>query len=100
MRVAFVAPRERLRGGAFDRACAALSQALEWYGSTLEPVIGASATVDGLATAYRQATAQGVDLIFAARAAGTDPLDVVFQGLPHAARPLHDIPTPTQPPHP
>src|SRR6266851_5758431 len=97
MRVAFVAPRERLRGGAFDRACAALSQALEWYGSTLEPVIGAAATVDGLATAYRQATAEGVDLIFAAGAAGTDPLDVVFEGLRQADGHVEQIGIPAEP---
>ena len=30
-RVALVAPRDRLRGGAFDRAQTALSDALAWY---------------------------------------------------------------------
>jgi molybdenum cofactor cytidylyltransferase len=97
MRVAFVAPRERLRGGAFDRAVSALSQALEWYGSTLEPVIGVEPTVNGLATAYRQATAKGVDLIFAAGAAGTDPLDVVFEGLRQADGHVEQIGIPAEP---
>jgi molybdenum cofactor cytidylyltransferase len=97
LRVAFVAPRERLRGGAFDRARAALAQALDWYGSTLAPVIGAEATVDGLATAYRLATAEGVDLIFAAGAAGTDPLDVVFDGLRRAGGQVAQIGIPAEP---
>ena len=97
MRVAFVAPRDRLRGSAFDRARTALSIALEWYGSVLEPVIGAKTTVDGLATAYSQATAEGVDLIFAAGAAGTDPLDIVFEGLRQAGGQVDQIGIPAEP---
>lgn len=97
MRVAFVAPRERLRGSAFDHARAALSQALDWYGSTLEPVIGAEATLDRLATAYRQAIAEGVDVIFAAGAAGTDPLDIVLEGLRQAGGHVEQLGMPAEP---
>ncbi len=97
MRVAFVAPRERLRASAFDPAPAAPALALDWYGSTLTPVIGAEATVEGLATAYRQATAAGVDLIFAAGAAGTDPLDIVFDGLRRAGGHVEQIGIPAEP---
>ena len=97
MRVALVAPRERLRGGAFDRARAALAQAIEWYGSTLNPVVGAEASVAGLATAYGQALAAGVDLILAAGAAGTDPLDIVFDGLRSAGGTVEQIGIPAEP---
>jgi hypothetical protein len=80
-RVALVAPRQRLRGGAFDRARKALSTALAWYGSALEPVIGAEATRESLAAAFSAARQAGAELLLAAGAAGTDPLDVVFEGL-------------------
>jgi hypothetical protein len=83
-RVAFVAPRERLRGGSFERAHAALSAALEWYGSNLDQVIGAEASVESLADAYRTGRRAGAELILAAGASGTDPLDVVFEGLRQA----------------
>jgi molybdenum cofactor cytidylyltransferase len=97
MRVAMVAPRERLRGGAFDRARTALAQALGWYGSTLNPVIGAEASADSLAAAYGQAVSDGVDLILAAGAAGTDPLDIVFDGLRRAGGQVEQIGIPAEP---
>jgi molybdenum cofactor cytidylyltransferase len=97
MWVALVAPRDRLRGGGFDQARTALSHALKWYGSTLDVVIGAEATVEGLATAYRQALHGGVDLILAAGAAGTDPLDIVFEGLRRAGGQVEQIGIPAEP---
>jgi molybdenum cofactor cytidylyltransferase len=97
LRVALVAPTERLRGGAFDRARTALSSAVEWYGSTLDPVIGAEASVDGLAGAYRQSLDAGVDLILAAGAAGTDPFDIVFEGLRRAGGQVDQIGIPAEP---
>jgi molybdenum cofactor cytidylyltransferase len=97
MRVAFVAPRERLRGSAFDRAQAALTLALEWYGSTLQPIVAAEASPDGLAVAYRQALADGVGLVLAAGASGTDPLDIVFEGLRRAGGAVDQIGIPAEP---
>lgn len=97
MRVALVAPPERLRGAAFGRARTALSDALEWYGSILEPVIASDTTSDGFATAYRQARDARVDFIFAAGAAGTDPLDVVFEGLRQAGGRVEQIGIPAEP---
>lgn len=97
MRVAFIAPRERLRGGAFDRARSALAQALEWYGSSLDPVLGVEASLDGLASAYRQARTAGAELIFAAGATGTDPCDVVFEGLRRAGGLVDQIGIPAEP---
>jgi molybdenum cofactor cytidylyltransferase len=96
-RVAFVAPRERLRGGAFDQARSALSSAIEWYGSSLYLAIAAEASVDELASAYRQALGDGSALILAAGAAGTDPLDVVFEGLRRAGGNVQQIGIPAEP---
>jgi len=98
MRVGFIAPRERLRGGAFERAHTALSQALEWYGASLEPVIGvAEASTEGLANAYRELLTAGTELILAAGAAGTDPCDVVFEGLRRAGGQVLQIGIPAEP---
>jgi molybdenum cofactor cytidylyltransferase len=97
LRVGFVAPRERLRGGAFERAQTALSNALAWFGSTLDNVVGPEASVEGLAAAYRQLRTQGVDLILAAGATGTDPCDVVFEGLRRAGGRVEQIGIPAEP---
>jgi hypothetical protein len=96
-RAALVAPRERLRGGAFDRAQVALSDALEWYGSSLSEVIGADATVEALSDAYRGVRTSGAELILAAGASGTDPLDVVFEGLRAAGGEVIQIGIPAEP---
>jgi molybdenum cofactor cytidylyltransferase len=96
-RVALVAPRDRLRGGAFDRAQTALSDALAWYGSSLEDVIGAETTVDALSAAYGEARSAGADLILAAGASGTDPLDVVFEGLRDAGGEVLQFGIPAEP---
>jgi molybdenum cofactor cytidylyltransferase len=96
-RVAFVAPRERLRAAAFDQARAALTHALEWYGSSLDTVVGAEASVEGLADAYRVALDARVDLVLAAGAAGTDPLDAVFEGLRRAGGGVDQIGVPAEP---
>jgi molybdenum cofactor cytidylyltransferase len=96
-RAALVAPRERLRGGAFDRAQAALSAALEWYGSSLSEVVGADATVEALTDGYRVAREAGAELILAAGASGTDPLDVVFEGLRAAGGEVIQIGIPADP---
>jgi len=95
MRVGLVAPRERLRGGAFDRAQRALGDALAWYGSTLERSIGAEATVESLASAYQELGR--MDLILAAGASGTDPLDVVFEGLRQAGGTVDQMGIPAEP---
>src|SRR5262249_18972811 len=96
-RVALVAPRERLRGGAFDRAQAALGSALDWYGSSLDQVVGADASVEAMAAAYHTVRHGGAELIFAAGAAGTDPLDVVFEGLRHAGGEVIQLGIPAEP---
>ena len=95
LRVGLVAPRERLRGGAFERAQQALGDALAWYGSSLDAVTGADATVESMCAAYRQ-MAQ-LDLVLAAGAAGTDPLDVVFDGLRAAGGAVEQIGIPMEP---
>jgi hypothetical protein len=96
-RAALVAPRERLRGGAFDRAHAALSDALKWYGSSLTKVVAADATVEALTDAYRDVREAGTELILAAGASGTDPLDVVFEGLRAAGGEVIQIGIPAEP---
>jgi molybdenum cofactor cytidylyltransferase len=96
-RVAFVAPGERLRARAFDQARAALARALEWYGASLDTVVAAEASIEGLADAYRVALDARVDLVLAAGAAGTDPLDVVFEGLRHAGGGVDQIGVPAEP---
>jgi molybdenum cofactor cytidylyltransferase len=97
MGVSFVAPRERLRGGAFDRARAALALALEWYGSSLTTAIGAEPSVEGVTAAYREAVEGNPRLILAAGASATDPLDVVFEGLRHAGGELLQVGIPAEP---
>jgi molybdenum cofactor cytidylyltransferase len=97
LRVAFVAPAERLRGGAFDRARAALSDAVSWYGSELDQVVGAEASVGALAGAYAEVQQGGADLVLAAGASGTDPLDVVFEGLREAGGEVLQLGIPAEP---
>lgn len=97
MRVAFIAPRERLRGGAFDRAEAALRHAIEWFGSSLDQVVGTEATVGALAEAFHLAHRAGANLILAAGASGTDPLDVVFEGLRQSGGDVLQIGIPIEP---
>jgi molybdenum cofactor cytidylyltransferase len=96
-RVAFVAPEERLRGNAFERATTSLGQALDWYGSSIETVIRAQATTNSVAAAYQHAIANGADLILAAGAAATDPLDVMFEGLRLAGGEVDQIGIPAEP---
>jgi hypothetical protein len=96
-RVGMVAPGERLRGGAFDRSKEALGSELEWYGSTLGTAVAAEANVESMASAYRQLVDDGSTLIFAAGAAGTDPYDVVFDGLRRAGGEVHQLGIPAEP---
>jgi hypothetical protein len=96
-RVSFVAPTDRLRGGAFDRAREALTEAVGWYGSTLDPCVGADATVASMATAYQTVRHAGAEIIFAAGASGTDPLDVVFEGLREAGGEVVQFGIPAEP---
>jgi molybdenum cofactor cytidylyltransferase len=96
-RVALIAPAERLRGGAFDQARTALSDAIGWFGSSLDQVIPADATVLSLATAYAAACREGAELVLAAGASGTDPLDVVFEGLRQAGGEVVQIGIPAEP---
>ncbi len=97
--MAFVAPEERLRGNAFERATTSLGQALEWYGSSFQNVLRVQATTDRdrVAAAYRQAIVDGAELILAAGAAATDPLDVMFEGLRAAGGEVHQIGIPAEP---
>jgi hypothetical protein len=97
MRAALVAPRERLRGGAFERAQLALSAALEWYGSSLSGVVGAEASLEALSVAYRTVRDDGAELILAAGASGTDPLDVVFEALRAAGGDVIQVGIPAEP---
>jgi molybdenum cofactor cytidylyltransferase len=96
-RVALVAPSERLRGGAFERARTALSDAVAWYGSALDRVVGAEANVGALAGAYADVRQAGADLVLAAGASGTDPLDVVFEGLREAGGEVLQLGIPAEP---
>jgi molybdenum cofactor cytidylyltransferase len=96
-RVALVAPTDRLRGGAFERARAALSDAIRWYGSSLDTVVGAETSVTGMAAAYEEACHAGAELILAAGASGTDPLDVVFEGLRSAGGQVVQFGIPAEP---
>jgi hypothetical protein len=96
-RFALVAPTERLRGGAFDRAREALASALEWYGASLDQVVGAEADVSSLAAAYHTVRHAGAEFILAAGASGTDPLDVVFEGLRQAGGEVTQLGIPAEP---
>ena len=95
--VAFIAPSERLRGGGFERARVALARAVEWYGSSLPCVVAADASVEGLASAFRQAEEAGAELILAAGATATDSLDIVFDGLRLAGGHVDQIGIPAEP---
>jgi len=97
LRVALVAATERLRGGAFERARTALSEAITWYGSSLNTALGSQATVEAMAAAYHTVRHAGAELILAAGASGTDPLDVVFEGLRHAGGEVLQFGIPAEP---
>jgi molybdenum cofactor cytidylyltransferase len=96
-RVAFVAPGSRLGQAAFLRATSALTRAVEWYGSSLHPLIRTQLSVGDLASGFGQAVTSGADLIVAAGAAATDPLDVVFDGLRQAGGAVEQIGIPAEP---
>ncbi|MGI9146682.1 MAG: hypothetical protein ACR2IK_09085 [Chloroflexota bacterium] len=96
-RAGFVAPRDRLRGNAFDRAAASLSTALAWYGSALAVIVPTATLEDSLAAGFRQALAEGAELIMAAGATATDPADVVFEGLRRAGGTVAQIGIPAEP---
>jgi molybdenum cofactor cytidylyltransferase len=96
-RTAFVAPRERLRGNAFERATASLSTALEWYGSSLAVVVPAGTAIESLAAGFGHALAEGAEFILAAGATGTDPADVVFEALRRAGGMVDQIGIPAEP---
>src|SRR5262249_39979104 len=70
-RVAFVAPSERLRGNAFERATASLTHAVEWFGSSMQGVYASAADVSDVAASFHRAVSEGAELILAAGAAGT-----------------------------
>ena len=97
MRTAFVAPAGRLRGNAFQRATDSLAAALTWHGSTLDTVLAPEASVAALSDAFSRAVAEGAELILAAGAAATDPLDVVFDGLRQAGGEVEQIGIPAEP---
>jgi molybdenum cofactor cytidylyltransferase len=97
LRVAFVAVEDRLRGSAFDRASASLARALEWHGASMPTLLSAPASAAGLAAAYRQALADGAELVLAAGASATDPLDVMFQGLRQAGGAVEQAGIPLEP---
>jgi hypothetical protein len=97
LRAAFVAPRERLRGNAFDRATTSLQGALDWYGSSLGPIIAADATIDSLASGFCQAVSDGAELVLAAGATATDPADVVFKAVGQAGGSVDQIGIPAEP---
>ncbi|MBV9543563.1 MAG: hypothetical protein JOY61_04230 [Chloroflexi bacterium] len=96
-RVAFVAPRARLRGSAFDQAHASLSSSLAWYGSTLDVVPDTEPTIEGVARAFGAAAQQEVGLILAAGASATDPADLLFDGLRAAGGEVLQIGVPAEP---
>ena len=96
-RVAFVAPGPRLGDSALARATASLTRAIEWFGSSLQPVIRTQLAVGEVASGFRQAAASGVDVILAAGAAATDPRDVLFDALRHAGGRVEQIGIPAEP---
>jgi molybdenum cofactor cytidylyltransferase len=96
-RVAFVAPGPRLGEAAFLRATSALTRAVEWYGSSLQPLIRTQLSSGDLARGFEQAVTSGAELILAAGAAATDPLDVLFDGLRQAGGAVEQIGIPAEP---
>jgi len=96
-RVAFVGPGERLRGNVFERATVALRTALEWYGSAMPLVLRTGETVAEVAASFEQALMEGAELILAAGASATDPLDVIFEGLRRAGGRVEQIGIPAEP---
>jgi molybdenum cofactor cytidylyltransferase len=96
-RVAFIASEERVRGNAFERATSSLAQAVEWYGSAIEHVVRTQASTHSIAAAYRQVIRDGAELILAAGAAATDPLDVMFDGLRAAGGDVEQVGIPAEP---
>jgi hypothetical protein len=96
-RIGLIAPRARLRGNAFDRAREALSTAAAWYGSELESALAVDESVDALAAGFVELQLSGVDLVLGAGAAGTDPLDLVFEGLRRAGGTVDQIGIPAEP---
>jgi molybdenum cofactor cytidylyltransferase len=96
-RVAFIAPGERVRGGAFDRATESLKHALEWFGSSLPSIVRTEATEQDVAAGFKRAADDGAELILAAGAAATDPLDLMFEGMRLGGGQVDQIGIPAEP---
>lgn len=96
-RVALVAIEDRLPGNAIDRAAASLERAIVWFGGSLARVYRTSATIESVSATLAQAIASGADLLLAAGAAATDPLDVSFEGLRAAGGRVDGIGIPIEP---
>jgi hypothetical protein len=89
-KVALVA-LDRLGETTLDRARAALSATVEWFGSQLDPVLIVPDRDRAPAEAFQQAVADGASAILVAGASATDPLDAAFEGLRQAGGSVDQI---------
>ncbi|MFN8523249.1 MAG: hypothetical protein U0821_09120 [Chloroflexota bacterium] len=88
---------DRLGETTLDRARAALSASVGWFGSRLEPTFVVSAHGDEPAGAYRKAVESGAFAVLVAGASATDPLDAAFEGLRQAGGSVDQIGVPLEP---
>jgi molybdenum cofactor cytidylyltransferase len=95
-RVALVA-LDRLGETTVARAREALSAAVHWYGSTLDPVLVVPPSDGAPTDAFRTALALGSDAILVAGASATDPMDAAFEGLRAAGGSVDQIGIPIEP---
>jgi len=80
----FVVATERLKPKARELFRAAVTAKLGWYGAELLGVREVARTSEGVAAAYKEATALGAQLVLFAGASAIDPLDPAYAELTRA----------------
>ena len=93
----FVVATERLKPKARDLFRAAVTAKLGWYGAELIGVREVARTGEAVASAYREATALGAQLVLFAGASAIDPLDPAYAELTNAGGQLLQLGAPMHP---
>jgi hypothetical protein len=93
----FVVATERLKPKARDLFRAAVTAKLGWYGAEVIGVREVARTSEAVASAYREATALGAQLVLFAGASAIDPLDPAYAELTNAGGQLLQLGAPMHP---
>jgi len=93
----FVVATERLKPKARELFRAAVTSKLGWYGAEVLAVREVARNSDAVASAYREASAMGAELVLFAGASAIDPLDPAYAELTRAGGNLLQLGAPMHP---